>query len=119
MERSNARLWITAVAFAGILASALVLYRWHSTSTSQLANARVVEVLATASFINTWGPGPEIAKRFEARTGIHVVYHDGEDAGLLLKKLKLFPSDVVLGLDQFMLSDALHAGNWKVLNIDG
>jgi thiamine transport system substrate-binding protein len=117
MERQTARLAIVAIAFVGILASALVLYSWGGGSAP--GAERTVEVLAYSSFINSWGPGPEVARRFEEKTGVHVVFHDGGDAGLLLKKLQLFPSDVVVGLDQFVLQEALRSSTWKVLKMNG
>ena len=72
-------------------------------------------VLAYSAFVATWGPGPEIARRFTARTGIEVELRDADDAGLLLKKLELFPSDVVVGLDQPLLTRALQTARWKEL----
>ncbi len=96
MERQTARLLIVAVAFVGILASALLLYSWGGRSAP--GSERVVEVLAYSSFVNSWGPGPEIARLFEEKTGVRVVYHDGGDAGLLLKKLELFPIRYILNV---------------------
>jgi thiamine transport system substrate-binding protein len=113
MTRQTTRLAIVAVAFVGILASALILYTWSEKTSA--GSERNLQVLAYSSFISSWGPGPEIARLFAERTGIHVVYQDGGIAGLMLKKLELFPCDVVVGFDQFILQDALRARNWKVL----
>lgn len=77
-----------------------------------------VRVLTYSGFIAAWGPGPELAKLFEERTGLKVEFRDGGDAGLLLKKLELFPSDVVLGLDPLNLKEAEKAAKWRKLPAD-
>ncbi len=74
-----------------------------------------LRVLGYSSFVASWGPGPEIARRFYAKTGIAVELRDADDAGLLLKKLEIFPSDVVIGFDQLLLPLARKARAWKVL----
>jgi thiamine transport system substrate-binding protein len=69
--------------------------------------------------MNSWGPGPWVAQEFKRQSGIDVKYQDGGDAGLLLAKLRLFPSDVVVGLDQFGLDEAKGQFEWKsVIAID-
>ena len=117
MEKQKAKLVIVAVAFTLLLAAMLTFYVWGGRSAP--TDERVVRVLAYSSFISAWGPGPEIAKRFEAKTGIQVRLQDGEDAGLLLRKLELFPSDVVVGLDQFALAEARRARKWKKIGTSG
>jgi thiamine transport system substrate-binding protein len=77
----------------------------------------VVQVLSYGSFVNSWGPGPEIAKRFLGATGITVEYRDAGDAGLLLNKLDLFPSDVVVGFDRMALGLARAKTGWRPLEI--
>jgi thiamine transport system substrate-binding protein len=73
-----------------------------------------LRVLSYSSFISAWGPGPEIAKAFEREFGLKVEYQDAGDAGLLLKKLDLFPSDVVLGLDQLSIPQAEISRQWRI-----
>lgn len=65
--------------------------------------------------MSAWGPGPEIAKRFRDQTGISVEFQDAGDAGLILEKLKLFPVDAVLGLDQLTLTQARESTDWNDL----
>jgi thiamine transport system substrate-binding protein len=69
-----------------------------------------------SSFMNAWGPGPEIAKRFRDETGLTVEFQDAGDAGLLLEKLKLFPVDVVIGLDRLSLDQAREHAKWRELD---
>ena len=80
--------------------------------------AKTVHVAAYSAFLNSWGPGPEIARKFEEKTGIHVDYLDAGDAGLLLKKLELFPADAVVGLDSISVVQALSQTKWKPLAAD-
>lgn len=74
-----------------------------------------VRVLTYSGFLAAWGPGPELAKLFEAKTGLKVEFRDGGDAGVLLKKLELFPSDVVIGFDDFSRVEAEKAAKWRSL----
>jgi thiamine transport system substrate-binding protein len=72
-----------------------------------------LRVMTYSSFMNAWGPGPEIAKRFRDETGIAVEFQDAGDAGLILEKLKLFPVDVVVGLDGLSLAQARERLQWR------
>jgi thiamine transport system substrate-binding protein len=72
-----------------------------------------LRVMTYSSFMNGWGPGPEIAKRFQEETGLTVEFQDAGDAGLILEKLKLFSVDVVLGLDGLSLDQARERLAWR------
>lgn len=114
--------WI--VGFAVAAASAfLVSYLSGYLSNSSVPNsdgANELRVLAYTSFTSSWGPGPEIAKRFEAkRPGAHVILLQAEDAGLLLAKMRAFPADVVLGFDQLGKRLAEKKEHWKPHLIKG
>lgn len=75
-----------------------------------------LKVLSYSGFVNSWGAGPEIAKRFLDETGIEIEFHDGGDAGLLLKKLEFFPADLVIGFDQATIAEAAEARPWRALS---
>ena len=77
------------------------------------AAAGSLKVMTYSSFMNAWGPGPEIAKRYREKTGVQIEFQDAGDAGLILEKLKLFPVDVVIGLDQFSLDLARKKAEWR------
>jgi thiamine transport system substrate-binding protein len=66
------------------------------------------------SFNSEWGPGPELAKRFEAETGISLSWVAHGDAGEVLSRLLLegrdAGADIVLGLDQNMADRAVDSG---------
>ncbi len=90
-----------------------------STSGLGKPGARVVRVLAYSSFLSTWGPGPTLKRMFEherevAKPGerVSIEYLQAEDAGLLLAKLKVFPSDLVIGFDQFTRTQAESDRGW-------
>ncbi len=82
-------------------------------SKNKTSDAETLKVLSYSSFLASWGPGPEIAKLFKEQTGIEVIYQDADDAGLLLTKLELFPSDVVVGLDSISSFEARAKFKWK------
>ncbi|MDR0389116.1 MAG: thiamine ABC transporter substrate-binding protein [Spirochaetaceae bacterium] len=75
---------------------------------------KTVVVWIYDSFGSEWGPGPEIKKRFEAETGLNLEFVVHGDAGELLSRLLLegdeAGADVILGIDQNMLSRALSSG---------
>lgn len=75
---------------------------------------REVVVWTYDSFNSEWGPGPEIAQRFEAETGVKVRWVNHGDAGAILSRLLLeggnAQADIVLGLDQNMAERAISSG---------
>jgi thiamine transport system substrate-binding protein len=111
--RTFLRLTPLLVAALAVFAAFFYLAR-HSKQHPGIAtsNGPTIRVLSYSGFVASWGPGPELAKRFENRTGIKVDFRDAGDAGLLMKKLELFPSDVVIGLDEIRLDDARTASRW-------
>ncbi|MEK7357745.1 MAG: thiamine ABC transporter substrate-binding protein [Bdellovibrionota bacterium] len=74
-----------------------------------------LRVMSYSSFVNAWGPGPTLAKLFKEKTGISVEFHDAGDAGLILEKMKLFPVDAVIGLDQFAIKASVGKQAWRPL----
>ena len=62
------------------------------------------------SFTSEWGPGPAIAKNFEAVCGCIVRFVGAGDGAALLGRLRLegkrSPADVVLGLDTNLVAEA-------------
>ena len=77
------------------------------------------------SFIGEWGPGAEIARLFEEKTGIKVVYEDCGDAVQILSKAILEKSepyaDVLIGIDNNMCQQAIESGiiqQYKAKNLD-
>lgn len=78
------------------------------------ANPNEVVVYAYDSFLSEWGPGPELKKRFEDKTGLTLTFIEGEDAVSLLSKAILEKddpvADILIGLDNNSSYKALEAG---------
>lgn len=109
------------IAFAGLGMSIYVLLQkplakgGHENAGAANGGVGEIKVLAYSGFMASWGPGPKLAELFEARFGIKVQFQDAGDAGLLLKKLELFPADVVIGIDSLNLQAARTAAKWLEL----
>jgi len=58
------------------------------------------------SFNSEWGPGPDVSKAFEEKTGIKINWVSHGDAGTILSRLllegKTADADIILGVDQNM-----------------
>ena len=72
---------------------------------SAKADARANEVVIYTydSFISEWGPGPELEKIFEEKTGLELTFVDCGDGVQLLSRAILeknnVQADVILGID--------------------
>ena len=77
----------------------------------------VVRVMTYPSFTQKWGPGPEIARKFKAETGLTIQWINGGHGGLLLERLKFRQdqdqTDMLMGLDQFDLHEARQSFHWQ------
>ncbi|CEM61457.1 thiamine ABC transporter substrate-binding protein [Treponema phagedenis] len=72
--------------------------------------SKTVTVYAYDSFTAEWGAGPEIAKRFKAKTGYTVKYVTLKDSGDVLARAILEKdnpkADVLIGIDNYLASKA-------------
>lgn len=79
-----------------------------------MAETPVLNVLTYDSFTADWGPGPAIAKGFEATCACKVNYIAAGDAGAILSRLKMegaqSEADVVVGLDTSLIEAARSTG---------
>ena len=75
------------------------------------ALTQTVVIWTYDSFISEWGPGPDVAKIFEEKTGIKINWESRGDAGLVLSRLlsegENAGADIILGIDQNMARSAL------------
>lgn len=101
--------------FFGIVALSFAVYRLAGPA-ARSGDGGVIHVISYSAFLGVEGPGAEIAKRFQAETGTQVDYLDSGDAGLLLKKMDLFPADLVMGFDQLTLPEAKASRQWRDLS---
>ncbi|NBZ86548.1 thiamine ABC transporter substrate binding subunit [Stagnihabitans tardus] len=83
-------------------------------ATPALAEVPVLNVLTYDSFTAEWGPGPAIAKGFEATCACKVNYIAAGDGGAILSRLKMegagSEADVALGLDTSLVEAARATG---------
>jgi thiamine transport system substrate-binding protein len=83
-------------------------------STPLIASAQSLTVYTYSSFASDWGPGPAIEKAFEAQCGCDLNYVALDDGVSILNRLRLEGSstqaDVVLGLDNNLMSEAKKSG---------
>lgn len=118
---NNSARWLIAVVVA-VFSAAIFGYLFIYLSKNSMRvdhTRRELRILAYSSFTSSWGPGPEIAKMFEAKfPGTKVILLQAEDAGLLLAKLQSFPADVVLGFDQLGKRLAEKKETWRRHDID-
>jgi thiamine transport system substrate-binding protein len=65
------------------------------------------------SFNSEWGPGPDVSKAFEEKTGIKINWVSHGDAGTILSRLllegKTADADIILGVDQNMAGRILES----------
>jgi thiamine transport system substrate-binding protein len=73
-----------------------------------------ITVYAYDSFIADWGPGPELAKKFEAKTGVKVTFVSCGDAAQVLSRAALEKAnpaaDVLVGIDNNLVEKARAEG---------
>ena len=83
-------------------------------ATSAMAETPVLNVLTYDSFAADWGPGPAIAKGFEATCSCTVHYITAGDGAAVLSRLKMegarSEADVVVGLDTSLTEAARATG---------
>ena len=61
---------------------------------------------------------PKSPRVLKKKYGLHIEFQDAGDAGLLLQKLSLFPTDVVVGFDQFSILLAREKQKWRKFGSD-
>jgi len=100
-------LWAILIAFVGMAFFAGCVGRPDD-------DAKTLTVYSYDSFVADWGPGPELAKRFEAKTGYRVTFVSCGDAAQVLSRATLERArpegDVLMGIDNNLLSAARAAG---------
>lgn len=76
-------------------------------------NSKEVVAYAYDSFVGEWGPGNELKKKFEEKTGLVLTFVEGEDAVSLLSRAILEKNDpqadILIGLDNNTAGKAVSA----------
>ena len=95
--------------FNSILLSSTLFFGCHKADSD--ARQKEVVIYTYDSFVSEWGPAPEIAKGFEAATGLKATFVDCGDGVQLLSRAILekddVQADVILGLDNNTAQKAL------------
>lgn len=77
-------------------------------------DAKTLTIYAYDSFVADWGPAPELAKRFEAKTGYRATFVSCGDAAQVLSRATLERAkpegDVLVGIDNNLIAAARAAG---------
>ncbi|MCC6138164.1 MAG: thiamine ABC transporter substrate-binding protein [Bdellovibrionaceae bacterium] len=113
------RMFLPIAGFGIIVLGLFFAFRFvEKTSDTQTQN---LYVLSYPNFIKEWGPGPEIAKKFEAKYGIKVRWVEASNAGMIIEYLASnneYPIDAVLGLDILSLDKAKKTIAWKQVPVN-
>ncbi|EIZ1337353.1 thiamine ABC transporter substrate binding subunit [Vibrio parahaemolyticus] len=92
------------------------------TSTSAFAAENTLTIYTYDSFAADWGPGPKIEQAFEAKCGCDVNFVALDDGVSILNRLRLeggnSKADIVLGLDNNLISEAKKTGLLTEHNVD-
>jgi len=96
------------------LLTAVLVFSLVTSITAWGQSKPVLTVYTYNSFTSEWGPGPTLAKDFEAQCGCDLNWVSLEDGAALLARLKLegksTKADVVLGLDTNLTAEAKATG---------
>lgn len=80
-------------------------FRKSEVKVNPSAQIPVLKIYANSSFVAKWGPGPDLQKLFQEKTGVKVELVESSDLGMTLQKIafenEASLADVVLGIDQF------------------
>ena len=91
-------------------------------SSSVWAKTETLTVYTYDSFTSEWGPGPAMKKGFESQCGCELKFVPLEDGVSILNRLRLEGShskaDVVLGLDNNLITEAQKTGLFTSSNVD-
>jgi len=116
-----------SISIIGLLVLSTVNAAPKKSKKSAKADKRANEVVVYTydSFISEWGPGPEIQKLFEAKTGYKLTWVDCGDGVQVLSRAVLekdnVQADVILGLDNNISAKAIKEGilaSYKPANAD-
>jgi thiamine transport system substrate-binding protein len=112
------RLFLPITAFLIIVVGLIFAFRAVEHTSDTLTPD--LYILSYPNFIKDWGPGPEIAKKFEDKYGVKVRWVEASNAGMIIEYLannNEYPIDVVLGLDIMSLGQARSTVQWKDIPI--
>ena len=102
------------IVFVLVLVALFVFGSCQKEKSPESAAEKRVVIWTYDSFNSEWGPGPDVSKAFEEKTGIKISWVSHGDAGEILSRLLLerenSGADIILGIDQNMAGRALDSG---------
>jgi thiamine transport system substrate-binding protein len=105
---------ISFVKLSLLVFAALFLFAFASCRKDRNTTGNEVVIWTYDSFNSEWGPGPDVARVFEEKTGIKINWISHGDAGEILARLLLegknAGADIILGLDQNLAPRILDSG---------
>lgn len=105
-----------AYLFSMIAMLVVLFFPYIAFEKEQEPTGNSVRVMTYSSFIQDWGAGPEIAKKFKQETGLDIHWINAGNAGLIIERLKFKKDtdqpDLILGLDQFSIYEARKFFDW-------
>ncbi len=111
--KKNHILNILSIFISSILFSSIFIGCHSKKDAAPATEKKEVTVYAYDSFLGEWGPGAEIKKQFEAKTGLIVNFVEFEDAISVMSKAILEKddpqADVIIGLDNNIAPRAIEA----------
>lgn len=106
--------------FLVIIFSGLAFFYFKRTDVKPLNQSPLLKVYADSSFVAKWGPGPDLQKLFQQKTGAKVEFVESSDLGMTLQKIAFendaSTADVVLGIDQFDIVKQAPKIKWKEIS---
>jgi thiamine transport system substrate-binding protein len=109
------------VSFLFLVTFVVIVNQFYQKKNQQAqSNLPTLNVFASSSFINQWGPGPWLKSEFEKTCQCKVNFFDGADNTLLLQKLKsegrTEGADIVLSFDQYDIENLTTSFSWKKID---
>ena len=119
----NKNVFLSIFILSALIAAGSVIYvflNYNRASNPESSQRPKLVIYSYSSFVDSFGPGPEIVERFKKICLCDIEVVDVGSGGLLLERLRLSPDrqvDVILGLDQLNLKTALKTHKWKNIRL--
>jgi len=102
---------------------ALALFNFGACKKEKTPADNNIVIWTYDSFNSEWGPGPDVSKAFEEKTGVKIDWVCLGDAGLTLSRLLMegenSGADIILGVDQIMANRLLDSNLLEAYRPDG
>ena len=119
----NKNFFLGIFIFLALSAAGSVTYvflRYNRASNPLSEQRPKLVIYSYSSFVDSFGPGPEIVERFKKHCLCDIEVVDVGSGSLLLERLRLTPDrqvDIILGLDQLNLKSALINFKWRNIRL--